>query len=87
MDFAALQLWIGGGVVVVGMIQFVKGLFPKTLQDQIPSWAWALVAACSAIAYAYVPDGIRNALGVLAVSQIGYETILQTVKNKLGGGA
>jgi len=87
MDFAALQLWVGGGVVVVGMIQFAKGLFPKPAQDQIPSWVWAIIAAGSAIAYAYVPEGIRNALGVLAVSQIGYETILQTVKNKLGGGA
>ncbi len=68
-DFGA---WLQGAVVVVGLVQWLKGLFAKA-----PSWVWAITAPAIAIGYAFAPEAIRNAAGFLAVSQLSYETIMQ----------
>lgn len=82
MDFAALASWLAGGVALVGLLQWLKGLVPGA-----PSWVWGIAAPILAAGWAVAPDWARQAVGVLAVSQIGYETIIQAVKKKLGGAA
>jgi hypothetical protein len=79
MDFN-FGMWALGAVIVVGLIQWVKGMFPKA-----PSWVWtaALPIVSFIAALAYGPDKIIwNVFGTWSVAQIGYEVILQSVKNK-----
>lgn len=73
--------WALGAVIVVGLIQWFKGMLPKA-----PTWVWIIASPLAAVigSAAYGTDKIAwNALGILAVSQMGYELILQTVKSKL----
>jgi hypothetical protein len=64
---------------VVGMIQFAKG-FAKGL----PSWFWGLMlpAGCVGVAAAflYLPPFVMVALLAMGLSQLGYENIVQLVK-------
>lgn len=80
LEFSDLGIWIGGGVTVVGLIQWMKGMAPK-----VPAWAWSAAAPVLAIAWAFAPAWARQAAGVLAISQVGYETIIQGLKRRLGG--
>lgn len=80
MDFSGIGEWIAGGVTVVGLIQWMKGMGPN-----VPAWAWSIMAPVLAVAWAFMPPWARQAAGVLAISQVGYETIIQSVKRKLGG--
>lgn len=82
LEFADLGIWIGGGVTVVGLIQWFKGMAPKA-----PAWVWSAAAPILAVAWAFAPDWAQRAAGVLAISQVGYETIIQGIKKRLGGGA
>jgi len=67
----------------IGVIQYVKGLV-----KEVPGWVWALVqpALCLilAAAWTYMPAWVAQGILALAISQIGYETIIQTVKKRLG---
>lgn len=83
MDFAQFGDWLGGGVTIVGLLQWIKGMVPEGIK--VPSWVWGLAAAVLASGWAVAPLWARAAAGVLAISQIGYETIIQTIKHKLGG--
>jgi hypothetical protein len=83
MDFPELALWIGGAVTVIGLIQWIKGFVPAT----VPTWIWAAAAPALAIGYALAPDFVRTGAGILAVSQIGYETIIQAIKQSLAAKA
>jgi len=69
-------------VAVVGLIQWFKGLFSKA-----PTWVWAVASAvgCMGIAVAviYLPPWVLLGLVALAVSQLGYEGILQFIKSKI----
>ena len=80
MDFTELGVWIAGGITVVGIIQWLKGMAP-----QAPVWLWSLAAPALAVAWEFSPPWARQASGVLAVSQVGYETIIQALKRKIGG--
>ncbi len=77
-----LGTWIPGAIVVIGLIQWIKGI-----ASGAPTWVWAAIAPIIAIVYSYSPPAIRDAAGFLAVSQLGYETIIQMIKRKLGGGS
>jgi len=69
-------------VAVVGIIQWFKGMFAK-----LPTWVWAVASAvgCLGIAAAvmYLPSWVLLGLVALAVSQLGYETIVQFIKSKI----
>lgn len=73
--------WLPGGIVVVGLLQWIKGMAPKNAK--INRGVWAAFAALFSIGWAFSPPWLRQGLGVLAVSQIGYETIIQTIRTKL----
>lgn len=69
-------------VAVVGLIEWVKGLIPKA-----PTWVWAVASGfgCLGIAAAaiYLPAWVLLGLVALAVSQLGYEAIVQFIKSKI----
>lgn len=69
-------------VAIVGILQWLKGLLPKA-----PTWVWALASAvgCLGLAAAviYLPPWVLLGVVALAVSQLGYEAILQFIKSKI----
>jgi|GEM_PF-2030427 len=93
-DFAIMGIWCAGAVIVVGVMQWGKGFAAQTIQRVIPSWVWSLILPFCAIgasaAFAFNQNGgslIWNALGIWAVSQLGYEVIVKSVvENLLSGG-
>ena len=93
-DFAIMGIWCAGAVIVVGVMQWVKGFAAQTIQRVIPSWVWSLILPFCALgasaAFSFKQNGgswIWNALGIWAVSQLGYEVIVKSVvENLLSGG-
>lgn len=67
----------------IGVLQYLKGLFAKA-----PSWIWAITlpVACIGLscAWAVLPLWVAQGILALALSQLGYETIIQTVKKLIG---
>ena len=89
-DFAIMGIWCAGGVIVVGVMQWVKGFVAQTIQRVIPSWVWSLILPFCALgasaAFSFGRSGgswLWNALGIWAVSQLGYEVIVKTVVENL----
>jgi hypothetical protein len=70
---------LGAAVAVAGLIQWAKNWL-KTAKP----WIWAALLIPLAIGYAYLPEKVQTGLLVAAVAQIGYETLIQPAKNKLG---
>ena len=76
-------LWGAGAVVVVGLVQWAKNLWPAA-----PRWAWMSMLPLFAFVAAFAASGFKldsvwDALGIWAIAQLGYELIIQVVKNKL----
>ena len=76
-------LWGSGAIVVVGLVQWAKNLCPNA-----PRWAWMSMLPLAAVVAAVAAKGfalpaVWDALGIWAIAQLGYELIIQTVKNKL----
>jgi len=71
---------------VIGVIQYLKGYLPKA-----PSIVWALIQPVLCLgfgaAYSLLPSWVTYGVTALALSQIGYETIVQAIKKKIEGGA
>jgi hypothetical protein len=81
--------WIAAlaiAVIVVGLIQWVKGLVKST----VPKWLWALVSILSCILLGFLIGGTEDptiSLGSIillaglaaAFSQLGYEVIVQGI--------
>jgi len=83
MEFTNWAAWLAGAVAVVGITQYLKG-FAK----EAPSWVWLAVMPVLAIGTAWAAGGARpwyDALGIVAIAQLGYELIVQGVKRNLGG--
>ena len=93
-DFAIMGIWCAGAVIVVGVMQWVKGITAQTIRRVVPSWVWSLILPVCALgasaAFSFKQSGgswIWNALGIWAVSQLGYEVIVKSVvENLLSGG-
>lgn len=68
----------------IGIIEYIKGCLPAA-----PSWVWRVAqpAACLvlAVGFAMLPPFISTAALALALSQIGYQAIIETVKRRIGG--
>ena len=84
LDFA---LWSAGAVIVVGVLQWLKGMFTK-VNKVVWSLLLPVVAFGVAISIAVKEKDysaiIWNASGIWAIAQIGYELIIQTIKKRLG---
>ncbi len=67
----------------IGIIQYLKGLFVKA-----PAWMWAITLPIACIglscAWTLLPSWVVQGILALALSQLGYETIIQTVKKLIG---
>lgn len=70
---------LGAAVAVAGLIQWAKNWL-KTAKP----WIWAAILIPLSIGYAYLPEKVQTGLLVAAVAQIGYETLIQPAKKKLG---
>ena len=79
-NFVDLSAWLKGAIAVIGLIQLAKNFV--TLKPKV----WAILVVPIAVGYAYLPEPFQNGLGIAALSQIGYETIIQLVKDKLKAG-
>ena len=84
VDFA---IWAAGAVIVTGSTQAIKKLWKRG-----PSWLWLIVTmAMSALAgYAYASSIgnshslIWHALGIFAVTQLFYRTIVKRLEAVIG---
>jgi hypothetical protein len=70
-------LLVGASISVVGVIEWLKGFFPKA-----PSWIWRIVLAPVSLGVAIAADGgpfqiATNTLALLAMGQIGYPMLIQ----------
>ena len=77
MEILQLAIWLAGAAVVVGLMQWVKGLVPKA-----PTWVWALCMPLISIGVGFSMKGatpVFDGLGVWAISQLGYDAILKRV--------
>ena len=75
--FACIGLWVAGAVIVAGLTQWIKS-FLKLKHPY--KWIYGIISAVLAFAAAYAGGGaivFWNFLGMLAVSQLGYESIMQ----------
>ena len=82
-------MWIGGAVIVVGIIQWVKN-FIDNFKIVLPSWVYSLMVPIFSIgvgfasAYAFGKTlWIFNFSGTWAISQICYETIVKAMNKKI----
>jgi hypothetical protein len=88
MDGLNVAFLISGAFGVAGVLQYAKGLLPKA-----PTWLWQAVSpvACVGVAITYGGDALQvaqNAVLLLAMTQLMYETVIQLVKKsieRLGG--
>jgi len=78
----ALAIAVG----VVGLIQFIKGI----VKAKVPTWFWSVVSVTACVVFAFLIGGTENpvlsigemiilALLALAISQLGYEVIVQGI--------
>lgn len=65
----------------IGILQYLKGIW-----KQGPTWAWAVIQPVLCIGFAAawegLPSWISTGILALALSQIGYETIIQVIRKK-----
>lgn len=78
IDLATLAPLFLGGLTVTGLIQWIKGLFPG-----VSPRVWSASAVVLAAGYALAPPWARTAAGILAISQLGYEVLVQPVRRAL----
>lgn len=78
----AIGIWAAGGVIVVGIMQWLKGLMPQKVSTLVYVIMLPIFSMMTGIA-AGGSLWLFNGLGIWAVSQIGYEAIIQGIKKKL----
>ena len=81
-----ISLWIGGSVLVCGILQYLKTYTKK--MDKKFNWVYSVASAILSTLVGIYSGGanvVWDCLGILAVSQLGYEAILQTILKKLKG--
>lgn len=70
----------------IGLIEYAKGCAPM-----VPALVWRIAqpVVCLGLAVVFVllPPTIVTGVMALALSQIGYEAVIETVKKRIGGGA
>lgn len=68
----------------IGTIEWIKGFFPTA-----PKHAWRALQLLLCVGYAaafqFLPAWGRVAFLALALSQIGYDTVISAVKRRIGG--
>jgi len=79
------EIVLAAAFAAIGVLEFIKGFF-KTA----PGKAWRILQPVLCLAFAAIalvaPPWIMTGVLALALSQIGYDVIIATVKKKIGGG-
>jgi uncharacterized membrane protein len=82
MDYIGqIGYYLGAAVAVAGTIQLVKNWIKKA-----PTWIWTVALVVIGAAFVFMPDRIKEAMLIIAIAQLGYETLIQPAKRKLDGG-
>lgn len=89
-ELIVLGTWAAGAVIVVGVIEWMKGLFKKWT---IPTKVWSVFLPVVSLGASWASCNMSgdfsplywNAAGVWGVSQLAYTLIVQSVKKKFGG--
>jgi len=78
MELIDLGMWTAGAIIVIGMIEFIKRIYPK-----LPSWVWLVATplASGLTAFAGKSDKpIWDALGILSISTLCYQLVIKSLK-------
>lgn len=96
IDFSIVGVWTAGAIIVVGVIQWLKGFVQQIVRSGVPTWVWSVIMPLCAIGTSRAFDlfggqaaalkWVWNALGIWAASQLGYEVIVKSVANILFNG-
>jgi hypothetical protein len=81
-----ITVWIMGAILVVGLTQYIKGLL--TFIPAKFKWIYSIISVILSIVVGYFGGGanlVWDCLGILTMSQLGYEFILQAINKKLKG--
>lgn len=81
-----ISLWVGGAVLVCGLLQYLK-TYTKNMDKKF-NWVYSVASAVLSVIIGIFGGGanvVWDCLGILVISQLGYETILQTLLKKLKG--
>lgn len=87
IDFSIVSIWTAGAIIVVGAIQWAKGIVKQIIKRDVPTWIWSIImpicAVGASIASGHGGKWIWNGLGIWAASQLGYEVIVKSVASFL----
>ena len=73
------ELLVLSAFAVLGTIEWIKGFF-----KQAPAFVWRILLPVACIGMLFVPNQVRLGLCVLSLTQIGYDTFVAIVKQKIG---
>jgi len=68
----------------IGFVEYIKGFF-KDAPGVIWRVSMPIVCLVMGVVFTLSPDFVQTGLVVVAVVQLGYDIIIDTVKNKLKG--
>jgi hypothetical protein len=84
-----MQNWdiiLTAAFAAIGVIEYIKGFFPTA-----PGWVWRITMPVSCLVFgaiaALAPAWVMTGILALALSQVGYQLIIETIKRKFGSGA
>lgn len=82
-----IQLITTSAIETVGIIQILKNFMP----EKFPKWLYAvfmcILSPVFCIIGTYCPQLVTTSIITICVSQLGYETILQSIKKIIDKGA
>jgi hypothetical protein len=76
------EIVLAAAFAAIGVLEFIKGFFPTATGK-----AWRILQPILCIGFSGIalvaPPWIMTGILALALSQVGYETIIETVKKKV----
>jgi hypothetical protein len=85
-------IWFSGAIIVIGLIQWVKNIVEKIFPNlSLPSWFWSAIVPIFSFVASFAMYSIKERniwwtlLGIWAISQICYESIIRAINKKIEG--
>jgi len=79
------EIVLAASFAAIGVIEYVKGFFKEA-----PGKAWRLLLPALCVLFsalgALLPSWVMGGVLALALSQVGYDIIISTVKARIGAG-
>lgn len=78
------EIVLSAAFAAIGLLEYVKGFFPSATPLV---WRALMPVVCLTLAgfMALLPQWVTTGILALALSQVGYELIIQSVKSRIGG--